>query len=150
MWHGIFLILERVSRVRRGAQAATGCNTPVGVLQYLFKRGYTLLVVLLGWVFFRADSLTYAVNYIRAMFGLIPDCVPYFGITYYLDQYNIFILIVAVLLSADYVQKGAVALKRRCRLGGEASERVLLVGLIAVCVVTVMAQTYNPFIYFRF
>jgi len=150
MWHGMFLIFERVLRSRAGVQDTRDCNTPKRVLQSLLKRGYTLLVVLLGWVFFRADSLTYAVNYIRAMFGLIPDCVPYFGITYYLDCYNMFILIVAVVLSANYIQKGAAALKFRFHLGGEVGERVLLVGLIAACVVTVMAQTYNPFIYFRF
>jgi len=149
MWHGMFLILERLLRSRCGIQDTAG-NTPKGVLQSLLRRVYTLFVVLLGWVFFRAGSLTYAVNYIRSMFGLIPDCVPYFGITYYLDRYNMFILIVAALLSADYIQKGAAALKRRGRLGGEVGERALLVGLIAVCVVTVMAQTYNPFIYFRF
>lgn len=149
MWHGMFLILERVSRGHCGVQDTTDCNAH-RALQSLLTRAYTLFVVLLGWVLFRADNLTYAVNYIRAMFGLIPDRMPYFGITYYLTPYNIFIMVVAVLLSANYVQQGAVMLKRRCRIYGEAGERVLLVGLVVVCVVTVMAQTYNPFIYFRF
>lgn len=146
----MFLILERV-RVSRGRPGVldTWCNAR-RALQSLFKRGYTLLVVLLGWVLFRADNLTYAVDYIRAMFGLIPDAVPYFGITYYLTPYNLFIMSVAVILSANYVQQGAITLKRRCRFCGDIGERVLLVVLIVVCVVTVMAQTYNPFIYFRF
>lgn len=149
MWHGMFLVLERMLRGRPGIQDTRDRNA-LQALRSFFQRGYTLFVVLLGWVFFRADSVTYAVDYIRAMFGFIPDCTPYFGITYYLAPYNIFIMVLAVLLSANYVQNGAITLKRRCRLCGEIGERVLLAGLIVICVITVMAQTYNPFIYFRF
>jgi len=147
MWHGMFLIIERLLKKRYASkEPESGDN----VLKSVLKWGYTLMVVLIGWVFFRADNLTYALDYIRAMFGLIPDCVPYFGITYYLDKFNVFILVLAALLSMNYIQTAAKNIKQRARLAGDIAERGLVIGLTFVCAVMTMAQTYNPFIYFRF
>lgn len=57
LWHGFFLALERL---------------PFGrMLEHLptpLARGYTLLVVLIGWVFFRAESIPAAWAYLSGMF----------------------------------------------------------------------------------
>ena len=77
LWHGAFLVFERVMfgggrRARRGEmippppQAASRS----GPLHWpIWPHAYTMLVVMIGWVFFRADTLAAAVAFLRAMFG---------------------------------------------------------------------------------
>ena len=60
-WHGALLIVERAFL---GARLAR--------LPGLLAQAYTLLMVMLGWVFFRADTLAHALDYLRAMAGLNP------------------------------------------------------------------------------
>src|SRR5262249_43404438 len=59
LYHGLFLVLER---------AGLG-----GLLERLprpLRHAYALRAVLVGWVFFRAATLSEAVVFLRAMFGL--------------------------------------------------------------------------------
>ena len=57
VFHGCFLILERVGL----GKALDRCPK---VIRHL----YTMLVVIIGWVFFRAENLAAAGNYIAGMF----------------------------------------------------------------------------------
>ena len=52
-----FFILEKFTRV--GQIQITPCLRNIG----------TLLIVLIGWVLFRSDSLSDAIIYLRSMFG---------------------------------------------------------------------------------
>jgi alginate O-acetyltransferase complex protein AlgI len=63
LWHGLFLILERVSFLR-----------PLGRAPRPIARIYCLAVVLLGWVFFRAEDSATAWAFLRDMFA--PDTAP--------------------------------------------------------------------------
>ena len=58
LFHGFFLVLERT---RFGAW--------VGKLPKALRHVYTLLIVVVGWALFRADTLTQAISFLRAMFG---------------------------------------------------------------------------------
>ena len=60
LWHGLFLSLERLPIV------ATLLDRTPRVL----RTGYVLLVVLIGWVFFRAPTLDAALHYLGRMFGI--------------------------------------------------------------------------------
>lgn len=57
--HGAFLLIER------GGLGLLLARWPAWL-----AGAYTLLVVLVGWVFFRADTLTHALQYLSAMVGL--------------------------------------------------------------------------------
>jgi alginate O-acetyltransferase complex protein AlgI len=59
LWHGLFLSLERLAPV-----AALLERTP-----RLFRTSYALLIVLIGWVFFRAVTLHDALAYLGRMFA---------------------------------------------------------------------------------
>lgn len=74
---------------------------------------YTMLVVVLGWVLFRADSLHGALTYFKGMFGISKLEFQPFDWRYYLDNKAIFIMAVAILLSVLPVQKGIDFLRRR-------------------------------------
>ena len=57
-WHGLFLTLERAFLSRF-----------LKKLPQFFRLIYSYLVVLIGWVFFRAETLPETRNYLQRMFG---------------------------------------------------------------------------------
>jgi alginate O-acetyltransferase complex protein AlgI len=57
LWHGLFLIFERLPMGRMLERV------PI-----ILSRGYTLIVVLVGWVFFRAENISVAGAYLKDMF----------------------------------------------------------------------------------
>ncbi len=58
-WHGVFLVIERL-----------GLGPAVERTWRPLRHAYTLAVVMIGWVFFRADTLTQAGAFLRSMFGI--------------------------------------------------------------------------------
>jgi hypothetical protein len=60
MWHGLFLWFERLKVV----------NHLLLRCPRIFRTAYAGLIVLVGWVLFRADSLPNAMAFIGRMFGI--------------------------------------------------------------------------------
>ena len=151
LWHGadwqfllwgiyyfLFLTLEKVFLLKRMEQWPT-----------ILRRLYTLLIVVVGWVMFACTDLTSAGNFYKAMFG--------FGVPL-LDKNAIFLLSGnAFLLLALFV--GATALPKRALAGirkhlqpahFEVCIYVCCILLLWLCIAFLVADTYNPFLYFRF
>jgi alginate O-acetyltransferase complex protein AlgI len=163
LWHGTFLVIERVvhksprhqspDRQSPNHQITKSPNVPVSAWT-VFGHAYTLLVVMIGWVFFRADTLSGAVAFLRAMAGLADAAPTIFTLRWYLTSELWLTLVAGVIGSTPWV----VALARR-RARAEPSTfdwRVSLVSTTALAallfasIVSIAARTYNPFIYFRF
>ncbi|MBR1494391.1 MAG: MBOAT family protein [Acidaminococcaceae bacterium] len=139
LWHGLFLMVERLFRKKENKRRIP---KPVGWI-------YTMLIVVIGWVFFRAQNLKAAVAYLGCMAGLGGTD----GNTaiYALEDYGvIFILgIICMLpvmqrykyLRETYViwQKSSVILEPLC-----------CVVLLAIGMAFTVSSSYNPFIYFNF
>lgn len=60
LWHGVFLIVERVNVVK------TFLKSSPFIIKYL----YTFIIVTVGWVFFRAENINFAIQYLYSMIGL--------------------------------------------------------------------------------
>ncbi len=106
----------------------------------------TLLVVIVGWVFFRADSLSDAAAYLSSMFGFSYS--PSAGqAVYYLRQYLAeWILCIAVSFPlVPWLRKTA---DRHVLLYG--AEKVLAWGIFLYSYVKLVTGSFNPFIYFHF
>jgi len=140
LWHGIFMLFER--RLRSD-------EVSIMPIVVILKRIYTLLVVIIGWVFFRADDLPHALNYIGRMFGVVKPTTVGVSVTHYLDSYSILILALGILLSTRLIPK-LMKKKNDQKLIYNIGETVVLIFLLVYCGICVMASTYNPFIYFRF
>ena len=142
LWHGIFLIIERPFRIKK-----IEINLPTPL-----KWAYTMLVVILGWVLFRAASLRHAWRYLRTMFGAAEYGFIPFDTIYYLDNRTIAMLLVAAFVSSALPQKIADYFERRAinqniRLS---AQKLSLLVVLFVSIVFVVNSSYNPFIYFRF
>ena len=87
LYHGFFLTLER-----------TRFGNLVEKLPAWFRHLYALLVVMMGWVIFRADTFTVAGNYFHALAGSnpAPEAQPY-------DQYVSVQMMLAVVVWLQYL-----------------------------------------------
>lgn len=148
LWHGCFQLIERVLRERNSVLL----RDRLPVYGMVLRRLYTGMVVLIGWVFFRADNLHNALEYLKVMFGLSRADAVFFHTMYYLDNFTLFVLITAIIFSTDLPQM-LQNQARKTALGKHlhpALTSVAIIMLLMVSAVMVMASSYNPFIYFRF
>jgi alginate O-acetyltransferase complex protein AlgI len=143
LYHGAFLVLERLGLARLLRRASPAA-----------RHLYLLVVVMVGWVFFRADTLPQALTYLQALAGAGGTEMPPVRLSWYLNP-EVRIALVAGIVGATPVVPALAALSRD-RLGAwraqalEAAGAVALVGMFLAALLQVGARSYNPFIYFRF
>jgi alginate O-acetyltransferase complex protein AlgI len=153
LWHGAFLVGERLHAQRsdprsiRSPQSAI--RNPDGLASWpIWPHLYTMLVVMVGWVFFRAETLGGAVAFLRAMAGLTTAAPTPFTVWFYLTPELWLALAAGAIGSTPWLPAVAARMRRTA-----AAELVATAALMAVLFASVMqmaARTYNPFIYFRF
>jgi alginate O-acetyltransferase complex protein AlgI len=152
LYHGLFLVLERAGLGR----ALDRTWSPL-------RRLYTLLVVLVGWVFFRSATLAQAGAMLTAMAGLgaATGLAPPPGELLARDA--ALALAAGVLFSCPvlaWLQRGQLRLLfavRGGRVGPSLMRGALALAdlgafalLFVASAAVLAATTYNPFIYFRF
>ena len=105
----------------------------------------TMVIVMVGWVFFSAPSLTDALTYIGAMFGRSTGLSDAEGI--YLLLTNAILILFGVICSMPV----------RMALAGIFNEKkhgkitvVTTPLLLIICIIFMISESYNPFLYFRF
>ena len=112
---------------------------------------YTLFVVLIGWVLFRAEGLTECIRVLKAMFvpTILDTTFAQLGI--YVQSYGLYIL-AGIILSMPIFPK----LKKYITNKYKESTTVTIIyylfvlGIFALSIIFLSQATYNPFIYFRF
>ncbi|WP_293676062.1 MBOAT family protein [uncultured Phenylobacterium sp.] len=151
LFHGGFLLLERAGLGRLLARAPR----PIGHL-------YALLVVMAGWVLFRADTLPQAVGYLAAMTRLGQMALPPVDLLVLLNNERLAAiaagLVFAVptlpwLLDRLRTQRLTAAASLEPRLdtqGVHVLSTPLLLGGLLLSVAVLAGTTLNPFLYFRF
>ena len=119
-----------------------------------FQHLYTMFFVMVGWLIFRVDSITYGLDYLLTMFGLRGQALINNQAIYYLMQYK-YVLILSIIGSVPIYP----FIKRK--LGEKSTpwigiiiidyiEPFLLISLFLLCIMYLINSTFNPFIYFRF
>jgi len=151
LFHGTFLVLERVAGDRR--RPVSG-RFAVITLRHV----YTVLVVMVGWVFFRADTLSGAIAYLRAMAGLGVAAPTPFAVSWYLTPELWLALVAGVVGSTPIVPAIARWASNDERVEADAilpwtaqtASVVCLALILFASILQVAARSYSPFIYFRF
>lgn len=138
LWHGVFIIMEKWTGWHK-KEGGTGLT----ITQHL----YTILVFVFGWVLFRADNISYALQYFKNMFGLVSQHKIVYGLGYYVDNIEILAFIVAILCSMPIFKNIALPVANKYK---NVAINSWLMLLFIVSVSSIAASTYNPFIYFRF
>lgn len=152
LFHGAFLLLERVflgEHLRRAGK----------VVPWL----YTMLVVMVGWVFFRADSFNHALLYLQGMMGLGGLAPLPIEMSLLVTPEVLVALFFGILFSFPVLPKALDLLSRPCidRSRQIVEQRLdtlhvhalpvglLLLGFGLSCAM-LASTTLNPFLYFRF
>jgi alginate O-acetyltransferase complex protein AlgI len=147
LYHGSFLVLERV-----------GFGAALERAPRPLRHAYTVLVVVVGFVIFRADGLGQAGVILSAMAGFAPGDgrVEHLGL--HLNASVGLALCAAVLGSAPLLPWIGTGLAAWARPPGRPAAAVLARGVVLASVAVLFllsgmklaAGTHNPFIYFRF
>lgn len=110
---------------------------------------YTLIIVIVGWVFFEFESLSSAMGFIGTMFGFGKHLLMNNNTLYYLST-NIVLLLVLVICSTPIPRKIIVSIRERLKMVGAIIIPPIYLILIILSTAYLVNETYNPFLYFRF
>jgi alginate O-acetyltransferase complex protein AlgI len=146
VYHGALLIVERA-----------GLGRILQRTPHVVQHVYALLAIMIGWVFFRSETLSQGFGMIGTMFGLQPAGGA--SIWEYLTHEAMLVLVLAAIFSTWAFERlvgGLVALPRlrpwprhvepsAYGLGG-----TLALLLFLTSAAKILAGSYSPFIYFRF
>jgi alginate O-acetyltransferase complex protein AlgI len=142
LWYGLFLVLER-------AGLGSALKSAWRPLRHL----YALAVIVFGWVFFRSETLAYALGYFKAMLGFQSgDALRYFP-SFYLDNEVVLCLIVGAALC--FPRPGrllpvAGSNPRTFELARSAARALMLGALFFLSCMALAGGTQKSFIYFQF
>ena len=142
IWHGFFIILEKIMNIKEYEKV------PHSFFVNCLRHCYCAFVFVIGWVMFRSETMNYAWQYLKNMFGILPlnsDKFLY-HISYYVDEIGIITFVAALLCSVPIFNK-MLDVKNRF---GRLMINIWLLFLFFLSTITIAAETYNPFIYFRF
>lgn len=152
IWHGLFNLAERWIRQRNAGKPKKEHSLVGSALVSGLQHAYTLLVVMVGWIFFRVPGLKNGLNYLLSLFGLHNDpSVCYLLPSYYLDRWTLCALVLGLLMATPLPKRlvEAAGKKLPVPVAHVIRDLALLVALV-LCVLQVASNTYSAFIYFQF
>lgn len=134
LFHGTFLVLESSGII------------PIKKCKVAFIRHiYAVLLVMIGFVIFRADNIHQALVFLSGMIGV--NGIGYIaGLLQYLSPYYVVMFIIAAICCTDIVKKMFLSLCKK----NEWPKMVLSIAALILCLLSLASESYNPFIYFRF
>lgn len=137
VYHGLFQIIERI-RLRHFLER-----------HKIFAHLYTVIVIIFGWVLFRANDLIQAGVMVKRM--LIPwqytETSLMIGKVF--GNKTIFVIIIG-LLGCGFIQNLFAKLEFGRKWRNSFAEMGFCFSVLIICIAMLASNTYNPFIYFRF
>lgn len=115
---------------------------------------YLLLVVMIGWVFFRADSFSYSIEFIKNMFFMGTNVIFDGVAASYINDYW-FVLVLSMIFCMPIVDwfRRKIEVANDKILESNISyvlNSVVFTGILLIVIFKLVNSTYNPFLYFRF
>ena len=136
LWHGLWSILERVTPLKKLSGT-------------LFGHIYTLIIVMLGFMLFRADSIAQAFSMIGSIFTGYSFSQEAALLLREVLSWKVVIAAAAGLLLSTGVQRRLSAWAKEKR-PLRAAAYVSALALFALCILRLASASFNPFIYFQF
>ena len=145
-YHGLFICLDKLLNGKRRTE-----NRKFSVLRSSFSVPLTFLIVMIGWVLFRADTIGYATQYVGAMFGSNGNTPALFVNT----QFIVTLIVAAFFAFFGLTKAGDKALDFFFNRKTYSVTQYVWVGLLMSTLLILSASfilkgSFNPFIYFRF
>lgn len=144
-WHGLFIVAERMGIDKFLTKTNKG-------IQHI----YTLLIVIIGWVIFRADNFSYAIDILKRMFYLNTNKTNIiYNLDYFITLKNCIVFILAIILCLPtYHWLSKKIHNKEVTKNKKILYRIIyqtaILSLLFISIILISQGTYNPFIYFRF
>lgn len=138
LFNGLFVIIERIKLSEWLDK--NKCK--------ILNNIYTMLIIVIGWVLFRAPGIKVALKYLKVMFSFNNIQMDTYSI---ITQKNIIMLIIGILtcgiIQLIYKKLDDKSKIKKVVLIGEPLY-VLVLGIL--CILNLVSGTYNSFIYMQF
>ncbi|MEG0050729.1 MAG: MBOAT family protein [Terrisporobacter sp.] len=123
-------------------------------LPKVFRHIYLVLIVMIGWVFFRDENIVQASEFIKVLGGIGSHPIYNNSFVSYISESG-YIVVLAIIFATPIVPKIKSVLELNYKKLVESRFAYLLHSLFLmiimfVIVVILVNSTYNPFLYFRF
>ncbi len=147
LFHGLFIVLERI-----------GLDKILNKMWQPLAHFYALLVVVVGWVFFRAETLPDALNYLQVLFVFNTGSIATSSYLYYhfMNMELLIMVCCAIIFSMptyhfikEFFYKQIQSQKEKLAIFQYLRVTTLFL-LFFTSTIFVVSESYNPFIYFRF
>lgn len=137
-WHGLFLMLDKMFLENTTKKLSAFITIPT-----------TFLLVVIGWVFFRGESLSQSWNFLTTMFS--PSSQSTALLSDFLTNRATFMFIIALIISFlpalplfKYIEK------KWNNMPTTTIQSALIILLFFLSTISLFNTNFNPFIYFRF
>lgn len=156
IWHGAnwtFMAWGLYYGILIGLEKAF-LNKILKKLPRIFRHIYLVLLVMIGWVFFRAENIVQAYGFIQVLAGIGENPMYNNSFITYISETG-YIVVLAIIFATPIIPKVKSILKSRNKKIVESTflysiHSTCLVSIMFVIVVILINSTYNPFLYFRF
>ena len=149
IYHGFFLVIERL-----------GLGKILKTLPIPINNIYTLVIVVIGWVFFRAESLTQATSIIKKMFIPSGNKEVLLHTQNFINNEVTIVFLLGCFLSTPLINyiffgKGRkwstlMDLEKMPKTKFDIFWKIFLLIVFIIALSKLVNESYNPFIYFRF
>lgn len=142
LWHGMFLIVERLNFTKSILK-----SLPTSI-NYL----YTFIVIIIGWVFFRADNMQFAIEYLSSMVGLNGNRnLSTLPISVYNNKTILFLAlgIIGSIPIIPYIKQKVSNINYLKFISSTLYNSYTII-IFIISILYLANNSYNPFIYFRF
>lgn len=136
IFHGVFMLLERI-----------GLKRFLEKLPSFISRTYCMIVVLIGWVFFRSDSIKQACLYIKSMFTFSDVSYIQFDVLKLLNSEYFVVFAAAILFMSPILKDSYMKLVRKRKVW---FENIAYILLFVLTISTMMGSSFSPSIYTKF
>ena len=135
LFHGLFLMIERL-----------GFDKILNRMPKIIGHIYTLLIVMIGWVFFRNEDLDKCILVIQKMFYFNTANTGIYTIGYYMHLKTWITMFVGILFAFPIHRFVFPSFQLKRSIPYD----IVYFGLFILSLLVLSASTYNPFIYYRF
>ena len=135
-YHGLFLVAEKAwlgNAIRR--------------LPVVLQHSYAMLVVMIGWVIFRADNMGHAGGMLLSAFGFGATNSSVYSISYYLNGWALVTMVAGVVFCTPV---SSVVGRYFSGRTGSFIKFSMLAGVLGISTIRIVADSFHPFLYFRF
>lgn len=110
---------------------------------------YTMLVVIVGWVFFDIYKFGEAISYIKVMFGIGDNSFIDNAAIYYMYT-NAILLILAIVCATPIIKCVIEKIKKKQSVLGSVIMGICYIGILFLSTSYLVNQSFSPFLYFKF